>query len=212
MRCTRCRATKSRDHYKMCSRCRKQMRHQYHKYRRPKELVPNEQKDPHRLWSEEQGRLKEQGLKICPRCRRTLARTEFGSSSQCKQCRADRRSELHAWNNELKLTQGCTDCDESFSDHPERLHWDHLPGVDKRAGISEMINRLNSKQDILKEMEKCEVVCWSCHFRRGQERGQIGKPYVQKTPKWLWGQTVYDGNGSPVEQYNEQGDLMPIAA
>jgi uncharacterized CHY-type Zn-finger protein len=236
-RCTRCRGAKPQDEYRMCTRCRDQMRGQYYKYRRAKELVREDQKHPHRRWSEEQGRLKPAGLKRCPRCRKTLARSSFGTCSQCKACMSDRRKDLRAWNSQLKVDRGCADCGETFADHPERLHWDHLPGFEKKAGISEMITRLNSKEDILKETQKCEVVCWSCHFKRGKARGQIGKPSPPYThrprpervklpisywqppkarrpsiPKWLWGQTVYDGQGNRVEQYDEVGQPVPLLA
>lgn len=60
---------------------------------------------------------------------------------------------------EYKLDRGCAIC--GYRDHPDALHFDHLPGNDKNGNISQIYR--NSWQDVLKEIEKCQVLCANCH-------------------------------------------------
>jgi hypothetical protein len=63
----------------------------------------------------------------------------------------------------LKLKK-CSDCGES---NPLLLEFDHID--DKSHNISAMI-RSHSPDSVLKEIEKCEVVCANCHRLRTYER------------------------------------------
>jgi hypothetical protein len=47
---------------------------------------------------------------------------------------------------------------------PEAMQWDHLPGTDKRGDVSTL--RGLSKQAVLDEIAKCELVCANCHVMR----------------------------------------------
>src|SRR5262245_59263926 len=69
---------------------------------------------------------------------------------------------------EYKLARGCTDC--GYRAHAAALDLDHLPGFEKRANVG----RLFSREAILAELAKCEVVCANCHrIRTGQRAGYL---------------------------------------
>ena len=59
----------------------------------------------------------------------------------------------------------CTDCGET---DPIVLEFDHLG--DKEFGIAAGL-RTRNWQDVLREIDKCEVVCANCHRRRTVRRG-----------------------------------------
>ncbi len=60
------------------------------------------------------------------------------------------------------LSHPCIDCGE---DDPVVLQFDHIKGLKVRS-ISEMVNAGSAWHTILREMNKCEVVCANCHARR----------------------------------------------
>jgi L-lysine 2,3-aminomutase len=66
---------------------------------------------------------------------------------------------------ELKEKAGCKDC--GVKNHIV-LDFDHLK--DKKYNISRMIHDGFSWKAILKEIEKCEVVCSNCHRIRTHNR------------------------------------------
>ncbi len=59
----------------------------------------------------------------------------------------------------------CTDCGES---DPIVLEFDHL--ADKSFSIAAGL-RSRKWESVLREMDKCEVVCANCHRRRTTQRG-----------------------------------------
>ena len=69
--------------------------------------------------------------------------------------------------NSLKADVPCADCGEIFATFV--MHWDHLPGFDKRGEIGSMLGRF-SRDVILKELTKCELVCANCHVMRTVRR------------------------------------------
>ena len=71
-----------------------------------------------------------------------------------------RTHDLKEWFKEYKLTLACKLCSEN---HPATIDFHHRdPNVKIRA-ISEVIRRGWSKEKILKEIEKCDVLCANCH-------------------------------------------------
>jgi len=60
----------------------------------------------------------------------------------------------------------CKDCGNSFP--PECMDFDHLPGTIKHNGVGAMV--LSSKEKLLAEIAKCEVVCSNCHRIRTYRR------------------------------------------
>jgi hypothetical protein len=107
--------------------------------------------------------------------------------SQCKECyrearkggehyqmykeeyvaRAKKRKKRLVEENREKLREyfskhTCVDCPET---DPIVLEFDHLIREDKKKGISKMMQDYTWEQ-ILLEIDKCEVVCANCHKRR----------------------------------------------
>lgn len=132
--------------------------------------------------------------KTCSTCHETKSVSEFhknkhkadGYQSQCKPCRnahhraiyrgvtISKSTPVRQWLEAYKEQLGCADC-PSGTFHPAyRLDFDHLR--DKHMNISRMVNSGRSQEDILVEIEKCELVCANCHrdrtHRRVQERYQ----------------------------------------
>ena len=70
-----------------------------------------------------------------------------------------RKNEIYAWFREYKANLQCSRCPEN---HPFCLEFHHKNG-DKDKGITAMVNQGYSKNTILKEIEKCEVLCANCH-------------------------------------------------
>lgn len=69
----------------------------------------------------------------------------------------------------IKLEQGCVDC--GYKKNAYALQFDHV-GNDKKSGVSDLICRDYGWATIMKEIEKCEIVCANCHAIRTKERGQ----------------------------------------
>jgi hypothetical protein len=86
---------------------------------------------------------------------------------------AKRQSANIAWIGEYKLSKGCADC--GYDGHFAALQFDHLPGYEKVNGLGQMVKC--SRERILKEIEKCEVVCANCHairtFNRRRELREV---------------------------------------
>ena len=64
---------------------------------------------------------------------------------------------------EYLSTHPCVDCGE---DDIVVLEFDHLGKEPKKATISQLKFNNYSIETIIKEIEKCEVVCANCHRRR----------------------------------------------
>ena len=136
-------------------------------------------------------------VKRCPRCGETKPLSEFhknklrrdGVQVYCKPCRAvidhgyyervrGTRVPPRAWErgrNEwllsLKNGRPCTDCGKVFP--PQVMQWDHLPGTPKLGEISTEF-RGRSRDAILQEIAKCELVCANCHAIRTFRRAGWG--------------------------------------
>ena len=72
-----------------------------------------------------------------------------------------------------KIRLGCADC--GYRAHPAALHFDHLPGCNKVAAISQLRYGNCPLEKLEREVAKCEVVCANCHAirtvtRRGGSR------------------------------------------
>jgi uncharacterized OB-fold protein len=72
------------------------------------------------------------------------------------------REERNRWFLSLKEGKPCEDCGGIF--HPKAMHWHHLNGKDKEFTMSEI--RRSSKEKILKELDKCILICANCHAVR----------------------------------------------
>ena len=66
-----------------------------------------------------------------------------------------------AWIAELKMTRGCDQC--GWKKHPSALAYHHRDPEKKTAAISRMANKNLSNENILAEIEKCDLLCANCH-------------------------------------------------
>ena len=131
-------------------------------------------------------------MKRCSFCKKTKSFDGFhrrGKSYQnrCIECRkktdkvfydknkkkiyaqkTERGKELLKWHRELKSKIPCTDCKKRF--HPVAMQWDHLPQFEKGYAISVMVSDGFSKESIMDEIKKCELVCANCHAVRTHKR------------------------------------------
>ena len=73
-----------------------------------------------------------------------------------------RRKEIRRWWDELKATKCCKRCGE---DSPECLHFHHRDPEHKELELSNAIGRGWSRDRILAEVAKCDVLCANCHMK-----------------------------------------------
>lgn len=86
-----------------------------------------------------------------------------------KSPRAKKRADKWRLAQIQKLAQGCADCGYNLNAYA--LQFDHVRG-EKKGSVSDLIRSDYGWQTILKEIDKCEVVCANCHAIRTNERGQ----------------------------------------
>lgn len=71
---------------------------------------------------------------------------------------SERKREMREWVRTLK-----TNCNRCPYDNPVALVFHHSDPSQKDISIAEAIGKGWGKQRILKEIEKCEVICANCH-------------------------------------------------
>ncbi len=116
--------------------------------------------------------------------------SQTGQFSYCRDCRnaydrryyyekgrgprlARRRAAVDAalrWMAGIKQGVPCTDCGGMFPVYV--MHWDHLPGFEKHDAISTLLG--GSRDVVLEELKKCELVCANCHVMRTVARARKG--------------------------------------
>jgi hypothetical protein len=123
-------------------------------------------------------------MKVCAKCGEEKPFTEeywFNDKTRkdgyypyCKPCRRrdnkasydrtgkDRYQKKRVWLNELK-NHPCEDCERKFP--PECMDFDHRQGEKKSFNIGSKLPS-RSKERILEEIEKCDLVCANCHRMR----------------------------------------------
>jgi hypothetical protein len=67
----------------------------------------------------------------------------------------------------IKLERGCVDC--GYNKHAIALQFDHISD-DKKDSVSNLIRTDYAWSTIMKEIDKCEVVCANCHAIRTRNR------------------------------------------
>ena len=75
--------------------------------------------------------------------------------------RIRRRNELKRYFDKMKLEKGCYIC--GYNKCAKALHWHHRNPKVKVKVISKMISAPMSFEKILKEVEKCNIICANCH-------------------------------------------------
>lgn len=77
------------------------------------------------------------------------------------------------------LSHACLDCGES---DPIVLDFDHLR--DKYKGVSRLVYNGSGLDQIIQEIDKCEVVCANCHRRRTAQRSKSYRFLQAPVAKW----------------------------
>jgi hypothetical protein len=153
-------------------------------------------------------------MKRCPRCGLTKSLDEFhkaslrrdGVQSVCKSCRAevdharyeatvghavDRHPQqaiergIGVWLRSLKVGRPCIDCGHVFP--PQVMQWDHKPGFEKLGDLADFW--VHSRQEILDEIAKCDLVCTNCHTIRTFARNGWGAGWIREDAlpyEWRW--------------------------
>jgi hypothetical protein len=133
-------------------------------------------------------------MKYCNKCKRNLETISFarnrskkdGLASTCKECNISAQKKYYSKNSEyyknrsailkknirekirsLKAGSPCLDCGVRYPSYV--MQFDHISnnknfsiGNADRLGISEQV--------VLKEIDKCELVCANCHCQRTHDR------------------------------------------
>lgn len=81
------------------------------------------------------------------------------------------------WVRQLKVELGCMDC--GYNTHHAGLEFDHREGrlTGQEYSVSRIMGR--GRKRIQEEIDKCDVVCGTCHNIRTWERknnGPVAKP------------------------------------
>ena len=93
----------------------------------------------------------------------------------------DRGAAHRAFVDELKRGQPCLDCEHLFA--PYIMEFDHVRGV-KRHNIGQMGN--HTREQVLREIAKCELVCCACHRIRSHARRLVsGTAKLIEFRSWL---------------------------
>ena len=84
----------------------------------------------------------------------------------CDYCWDSRRGERELmWIeiNEYNKVKCCI-CNKPKTCQGERFHYDHLNMFDKNDSICSMVDRGDDMKDIFSEIDRCQILCVSCHF------------------------------------------------
>lgn len=132
---------------KRCSKCRK---------RKPLEGFNRQSDKPDGLQS------------ACRACNKANGKRYYRDNKAKFRARNKKRREGHiAWVNTLR-DHPCMDCKGSFPTCV--MEFDHREGEAKTAAVAKMVTDSYSKESILAEIQKCDLVCANCHRIRTHRR------------------------------------------
>jgi hypothetical protein len=109
----------------------------------------------------------------CKACRKVYDKAFYERTIERRLARLPQvKAEFAAWYASLKEGKPCADCGGVFP--PQAMHFDHPPGVEKVANVGDLA-RKRSRQKILAEVAKCDLVCANCHAVRTVSRRTSGR-------------------------------------
>ena len=73
--------------------------------------------------------------------------------------KAEKRLQIRAYKKEV----GCSSC--GYKDNPDILHFHHRDPSTKVNNVSRMLGKNHSMEKIKAEIEKCDLLCISCHHK-----------------------------------------------
>lgn len=111
---------------------------------------------------------------VCINCDKARQKEYYLANKERDKLKFKKRKEKsklsnYAFVNEIKSKTPCKDCGRYFD--PICMDFDHISN-DKFLSISELCNSGYSKEMILNEISKCELVCACCHRIRTRNRLQ----------------------------------------
>jgi hypothetical protein len=96
-------------------------------------------------------------------------RSKPENSAKLRAQRLTRTATRDEYLTNYKMSRGCTDC--GYNKHPRALDLDHVRG-EKLFTIGGVNRESKPWEDVLAEIEKCDVVCSNCHRVRTYNREQ----------------------------------------
>lgn len=107
---------------------------------------------------------KSDGLQThCRDCNKTKSHDHYINNRQKYVDRnRERIHELMKFVFDFQKERGCADCPEK---DPVVLDFDHIDD-NKVMGVSQMVHRGKSLENIKKEIDKCEIRCSNCHRKK----------------------------------------------
>jgi len=98
---------------------------------------------------------------ICRKCHAESCRTYFNKNYDYHyNTMVKRRAAISKWFKEFRLTLKCEECGEN---HPACIDFHHKDGSKKRDNICSMVLKGFSKESIIREIQKCQILCANCH-------------------------------------------------
>lgn len=105
---------------------------------------------------------------VCACCHRNRTYKLWEASKNCRKRTYPSRDRKHVFINSYKTNKPCVDCGKCFN--PWQMDFDHLPNKQKKFKISKAATTKVSFEEILQEIDKCELVCVNCHRIRTEKR------------------------------------------
>ena len=107
----------------------------------------------------------------CKQCHSEYTKSHYEKNKeQYKEKVRARKIELREWIDEIKSTLHCERCPQN---HPAALDFHHEDPDKKEFSLGSAADRGWSKEKILAEMEKCKILCASCHRIHHWEQQQL---------------------------------------
>lgn len=114
-------------------------------------------------------RNKEKNIRhsICKECWKEIRKKSYNKNKKTTLDRNKRnKKKSRVWYNEFKSNLKCNRCPEN---HPACLEFHHVDPTKKEFTISILIGTTYSIKKIIKEIEKCEILCANCHRKHHYE-------------------------------------------
>ena len=107
-------------------------------------------------------KTKKDGLNYeCKDCRVIYIKQHYTENKQYYKDKTNNRcKKLRAWLFELKTTLKCSKCEEN---HIACIEFHHRDQTQKDFEISKAVAKGFTKERILEEIAKCDVICSNCH-------------------------------------------------
>lgn len=98
----------------------------------------------------------------CKICQRAYFAEYYKNNTEKHKASAKKcRSESRYFIQKYKIDQGCKVC--GYNKHPAALHFHHREPENKSFSLSYGVFLVHNHEEILKEIEKCDVLCANCH-------------------------------------------------